>query len=107
MRVACGATAQGMRSIKEGELDAITYQPPELDGALPVRVAVDWFNGLSVEPIRYLPLYLIDRGNIDDFLLMSRRNPEVDLDPLSHLVAECDSRGVDRFFDGILSRFRQ
>jgi ABC-type sugar transport system substrate-binding protein/AraC-like DNA-binding protein len=107
VRVACGATAQGMRSIKEGELDAITYQPPELDGELPIQVAVDYFNGLNVEPIRYLPLYLIDRGNIDDFLLMSRRNPEVDLDSLAHLVAECDARGVDRFFAELLARFRQ
>jgi ABC-type sugar transport system substrate-binding protein/AraC-like DNA-binding protein len=107
IRVACGATAMGMRAIKDGRLRAITWQPPDLDGALPIQVAVDWFNGLSVEPIRYLPLYLVDGGNIDDFLLMSRRNPEVDLDALSHLVAECDARGVDRFFDDLVARFRQ
>jgi ABC-type sugar transport system substrate-binding protein/AraC-like DNA-binding protein len=105
--VACGATAQGMRRIKDGRLQAITWQPPDLDGALPIQVAVDWFNGLAVEPIRYLPLYLVDEANIDDFLLMSRRNPEVDLDALSHLVADCDARGVDRFFDELVASFKQ
>lgn len=106
IRVANGATAMGMRFTKEGKLSAITWQPPELDGALPIRTAADWFNGLEVEPIRYLPLYLIDSGNIDEFLLMGQERPPVDLDSLAHLVADCDARGVGRFFDELLARFR-
>jgi ABC-type sugar transport system substrate-binding protein/AraC-like DNA-binding protein len=98
IRVANGATAMGMRFIKEGSLRAITYQPPDLDGSLPIRVAVDWFNGLEVEPIRYLPLYLVDAGNIDDFLLMRREDPGIDLDGLARMVAECDPAGVEAFF---------
>jgi ABC-type sugar transport system substrate-binding protein/AraC-like DNA-binding protein len=107
IRVANGATSMGMRFIKEGSLKAITWQPPELDGALPIRVAVDWFNGLAVEPLRCLPLYLVDAGNIDDFLLMRRDRPEIDLDAFSHLVAECDARGAGRFMDEIVARFRE
>jgi ABC-type sugar transport system substrate-binding protein/AraC-like DNA-binding protein len=107
IRVANGATSIGMRFIKEGSLSAITWQPPDLDGALSIQVAVDWFNGLAVEPIRYLPLYLVDRGNIDDFLIMGRQSPEIDLDALSHFVAECDVQAVERFFAEILERFRR
>ncbi|MEI6875879.1 MAG: substrate-binding domain-containing protein [Spirochaetota bacterium] len=107
IRVANGSTAMGMRFIKEGSLKAITWQPPDLDGSLPIRVAVDWFNGLSVDSIRYLPLELIDGDSIDDFLLMRRDRPEIDLDSLSRLVAECDSRGVETFLDEIISRFRE
>jgi ABC-type sugar transport system substrate-binding protein/AraC-like DNA-binding protein len=107
IRVANGATSMGMRFIKEGSLSAITWQPPDLDGALSIHVAVDWFNGLAVEPIRYLPLYLVDRGNIDDFLIMGRQSPAIDLDALSHFVAECDVRAVERFFAEILERFRR
>ncbi|MFZ2782185.1 MAG: substrate-binding domain-containing protein [Rectinemataceae bacterium] len=106
IRVACGATPMGMRFLKEGSLSAITFQPPELDGALPVHVAVDWFNGLTVEPMRYLPLYLVDASNIEDFLIMRKENPDIDLDPLAHMVAECDIHGVGRFFDEILARFK-
>ncbi|MDA8410462.1 MAG: substrate-binding domain-containing protein [Treponema sp.] len=107
LRVANGATTMGMRFIKEGKLAAITWQSPELDGALAIRTAADWFNGLAVEPIRYLPLSLIDPGDIDEFLLMGQERPPVDLDLLSHLVADCDARGVERFFDDLLVRFRQ
>ncbi|MGA2545516.1 MAG: substrate-binding domain-containing protein [Rectinemataceae bacterium] len=106
IRAANGATSMGMRFIKEGSLNAITWQPPDLDGAISIQVAVDYFNGLAVEPIRYLPIYLVDRGNIDDFLIMGRRNPEIDLDSLTHLVAECDLRAVERFFAEILELFR-
>jgi ABC-type sugar transport system substrate-binding protein/AraC-like DNA-binding protein len=105
IRVANGATAMGMRFIKEGLLKAITWQPPDLDGAISIRVAVDWFNGLALEPIRYLPLYLVDEGNIDDFLIMGQPSAEIDLDALSHFVAECDAGAVGAFFSDTRERF--
>jgi ABC-type sugar transport system substrate-binding protein/AraC-like DNA-binding protein len=107
VRVANGATSMGLRFLKDGNLDAMTWQPPDLDGSLPIRVAVDWFNGLAVEPLRYLPAYLIDRHNIDDFLLMRRDRMPVDLDVLSRLFADHDSMGIDTFFLEVETRFKE
>lgn len=107
LRVACGATTMGLRFLREGSLAAITAQSPELDGALPVRVAVDWWNGLDVEPVRYLPIDLVEAGGIEDFLLMRQGEGDLDLDALAHMVAECDIGGVDRFFGDLLGRFSQ
>jgi ABC-type sugar transport system substrate-binding protein/AraC-like DNA-binding protein len=106
VRVANGSTVMGMRFLKEGSLKAITYQNPALDGSLPIRVAVDWFNGLEVEPMRYLPVYLIDAGNIDEFLLMSREEPRVEMDALAHMVSEGDSAGARALFAELTGRLR-
>jgi ABC-type sugar transport system substrate-binding protein/AraC-like DNA-binding protein len=106
IRVACGATGMGLRFLREGSLKAITAQSPELDGALPVRVAVDWWNGLDVEPVRYLPIDLVEPEGIEDFLLMRHGDPDIDLDALARVVAECDMHGLDRFFGDLLDRFR-
>ncbi len=106
IRVACGATAMGLRCLREGSLAAITAQSPELDGALPIRVAVDYWNGLDVEPVRYLPIDLVEADGIEDFLLMRQGEADLDLDALAHMVAECDMAGVDRFFGDLLDRFR-
>ena len=47
--VACGATAQGMRRIKERPGSRPSPgSPPTWTAALPIQVAVDWFNGLAV-----------------------------------------------------------
>lgn len=66
--VASGNSAEGMQLVKEGALQAITYQSAEGDGALAVRVAAEYFNGLTVEPIRYLPQRLITRDEVDKYL---------------------------------------
>jgi ABC-type sugar transport system substrate-binding protein/AraC-like DNA-binding protein len=105
VRVACGATSMGLRFLREGSLAAITAQSPELDGALPIRVAVDWWNGLDVEAVRYLPIDLVERDGIEDFLLMRQGEPDIDLDALAHMVADCDAKGVDRFFRDLGHRF--
>lgn len=98
IRVACGSSVMGLRFVQEGSLKAITYQPPELDGALPIQVAVDWFNGLTIEPLRYLPNYIITAENIKDFLLMRPASQDIDLDSFYRMVSECDVRGIDSFF---------
>jgi ribose transport system substrate-binding protein len=56
-----------MDSVKEGKLHAVTLQSAETDGALPVEVAVDYFNGLEIQPIRYLPKKIITKENVDNF----------------------------------------
>jgi len=67
VRVANGATKRGFGFIREGSLKAVTYQSPEMDGALAMRTASDWFSGLVVEPIRYLPVYIVSAGDVGFF----------------------------------------
>jgi len=53
--------------VKEGKVYATTYQSAETDGALPVAMALDYFNGIEFAPVTYLPNKLITRENVDRF----------------------------------------
>ena len=57
-----------MDFVKTGELQAITYQSPEADGALPMKLAADWFSGKPIPPINYLPQAIITKDNVDHYL---------------------------------------
>jgi len=98
IRVANGSTPTGIRLVREGRLDAITFQMPEQDGALPVQVAVDWFNGLEIPPMRHLPVRLLDRDNIDLLLTEPEDMSETDPDYLYQMIMECRTDEVFRYF---------
>ncbi len=68
IRVSAGNSKVGMDFIKEGRLHAVTYQPPEADGAIPMQLAADWFAGKPIDPIRYLPQAIVTRDNVDQYL---------------------------------------
>jgi ribose transport system substrate-binding protein len=53
--------------VKGGSVHAITYQSAEADGALAVETAVDFFNGLDLPPVRYLPQHIITSADVHDF----------------------------------------
>ena len=65
--VAAGNSKIGMDMVKDGTLYAITFQTAEGDGALAVKTAADWFNGLPVEAVRYLPKRLIAKDSVDQY----------------------------------------
>lgn len=66
--VAAGNSKAGMDAVKAGQCHAITYQSAESDGAMPIKMAADWFNSKSVELVRYLPKHIIKADNVDLFL---------------------------------------
>jgi ribose transport system substrate-binding protein len=66
--VSSGNSKIGMDFVKEGFLDAVTYQSAETDGAMPLEVATDYFNGIIRDPVRYLPKGLITSGNVGQYL---------------------------------------
>jgi len=103
--VACGNTRTGMEMLREGRLHAITYQSPELDGALSLQVAIDWFNGLQVEPIRYLPKHIITGEDVEDFLFGRHEIQDIDLDELYQLICDCNRKGMEAFFDNAYLSF--
>ena len=66
--VAAGNSKIGMDAVKAGDLAAITYQSAEADGAVALKAAADWFTGLSLEPVRYLPKHVITKADVDQYL---------------------------------------
>lgn len=69
VRVAAGNSKVGMDFIKAGTLHAVTYQSPEADGALPMKLAADWFNGKGdLKPVYYLPKHVITAKDVDKYL---------------------------------------
>ena len=68
VRVAAGNSKVGMDAVKSGSLAAITFQPAESDGAVPMKLAADWFGGKSLDrPVYYLKKQIIDRDNVSRF----------------------------------------
>jgi ABC-type sugar transport system substrate-binding protein len=67
--VAAGNSKVGMDFIKAGSLHAVTYQSPEADGALPMKLAADWFNGKAdLKPVYYLPKHIITAKDVENYL---------------------------------------
>jgi len=69
IRVAAGNSKVGMDFIKAGTLHANTYQSAEGDGALPMKLAADWFSGKPItRSVYYLPKKIITNQNVDQYL---------------------------------------
>lgn len=105
IRVASGSTPTGINLVREGQVQAITYQLAEQDGALPIKVAVDWFNGLQVAPIRHLPVRILDESNIN--LLVDRKKFVIDTDTdlLYQAILDCRTEPVTHFFNELIDGF--
>lgn len=102
IRAANGSTTVGINMVLKGELDIITWQNPEMDGELPIQVAVDWFNGLQISPLRYLPVMILDRDNISSINSKEIPFSKCDPDILYKCILEIDEEGVHRYFELIL-----
>jgi ABC-type sugar transport system substrate-binding protein len=68
VRVAAGNSKVGMDAVKAGDLTAVTFQPAESDGAVPMKLAADWFNGKPIDrPVYYLKKAIITKDNVAEF----------------------------------------
>ena len=65
---AAGASTVGLDLIGKGLVDSITYQSAEGDGALALKAAVDWFSGLELDPMIYMPYSIITKENVREYL---------------------------------------
>jgi ribose/xylose/arabinose/galactoside ABC-type transport system permease subunit/ABC-type sugar transport system substrate-binding protein len=69
IRVAAGNSKVGMDAVRHGTLAVVNYQSAESDGALPMKLAADWFNGKPLDrPIYFLKKAMIAKENVDQFL---------------------------------------
>lgn len=68
--IAAGNSKVGMDLVKAGKVFAITYQSAEADGAIPIKVVADYFNGIDLGPNAafYLPQAVITKENVDKFM---------------------------------------
>ena len=68
-----GNSKVGMDLVKAGKIDAITFQSAEADGAVPVKVAADYFNGVDLgsNAAFYLPQAVITPENVDSYIARS------------------------------------
>lgn len=66
--IAAGNSKVGMDLVKSGDIDAITWQSAESDGALPVKLAADWFDGVEIPPVAYLPQAVITQDTVDSYM---------------------------------------
>ena len=53
--------------MKAGKVHGIRWESAEADGALALETAIDYFNGLEVQPIRYLPAKVIRPEAVDSY----------------------------------------
>lgn len=66
--VAAGNSEDGMNAVKRGEALAITYQSAQSDGALAMKTATEWFNGVDLEPMSFLQKHIITADNVDAYM---------------------------------------
>ena len=58
-----------LAAFKAAALHAVTYQSAEADGALPMKLAADWFCGKEIDkPVYYLPKHVITKDDVDQYL---------------------------------------
>lgn len=66
--IAAGASKVGLSLVQQGYIHAMNYQSAESDGGLAMKAMADWFNGLRLEPMTYMPYQVITKENVNQFL---------------------------------------
>ncbi len=102
--VAAGSSNTGLELIREGRLYASSYQSPEIDAETAIQTIADWFEGLSVEPIRYLPKHIVTAADADEFI---NRSPGVNTLNMYHLyssIREYNWRACYNFFGDLYEK---
>ncbi len=102
--VAAGSSRQGIDLILQDRLIATAYQSPAVDGEIAMQTAVDWFDGVPLEPIRYLPKHIITREDAADFIDIEPNVDSVDLERLFRCVRDFDWIGSYHFYGDLYQK---
>lgn len=100
-RIICaafGSSRYGLELVKEGILHVLAFQSPAVDATVAMQTVVDWFDGLRVEPVRYLPIYIVTSENVDGLLRANETITSVNFERLQKAIEEFDFQGVYDFF---------
>jgi len=63
-----GNSKVGMEALQKGLAHAITFEDPEIGGAIAVKLAADWFCGKEIEPYYILPTDIITQDNVEEYM---------------------------------------
>lgn len=96
--VAAGSSRTGLELLRHGWLEAISFQNAAVDGSIAMETIIDWFEGIPVEPIRYLPKYIIHKEEAEEFLKAAQSVESFSLDRLYQSVDHLDWEGCYAFF---------
>ncbi len=102
VRAAAGGSAVGLNLLWRGKLDVLSYQSPVLDGSLPVQAATDWFNGLAIDPVYYLPVRILTADTVEEFLSYWERVRSIEVETLRDSIITAKRADVQQFFRDLL-----
>lgn len=105
--VAPGSSRHGLKLLEEGKVEALTYQSAAIDGSTAMQTIIDWFEGVPVEPIRYLPCYIIHQEEASDFLESIQSVESINLDILYRAILSYEWEAVYEFFGDVYEKFLQ
>ena len=105
IKVSNGSSRIGMDFIRKGELNAICLKSPIVDGATPIKVAVDWFNGLKIPFMHYLPKHIITINDVDDIFLKNYEIKKIGLFSLEQCIREGNLATLELVFQDFFKEF--
>lgn len=103
--VAAGSSRLGIELILEGKLKATAYQSPLVDGEIAMQTIIDWFEGVPIEPVRYLPKHIITEKDASEFLDIVPKVDSLDLEHLYRSIRDFDWQGSYHFFGDLYQKF--
>jgi ribose transport system substrate-binding protein len=68
IRVTVGNSKVSLDLMTQNKLHGVAWESPESDGALAIEIAIDFFNGLEILPVKYLPPFVITKENVEKYL---------------------------------------
>ncbi len=102
--VAAGSSLMGLELILSGRLYASSYQSAVIDGETAIQTIIDWFDGLPVEPVRYLPKHIITADDASDFLHPVPQVSSLNLEHLYTAIREFNWKGSYNFFGDLYAK---
>lgn len=107
IRAAHWSPPKALDYIKHGFLHATTYQSGVIDGTLAMQTAVDWFNGFDIPPVRYMPIHIITKEDVDFFINRKNEYPILDYHAYMLALKTGDREGIKKYFQVSYDSFNQ
>ncbi|MDC7233971.1 MAG: substrate-binding domain-containing protein [Spirochaetales bacterium] len=102
--VAAGSSRLGLELIMENKLHASSFQSPVFDAETAIQTITDWFEGLTIEPIRYLPKHIVTRKDAPDFMAESFQVNSLNMEHLYNSIREYKWRACYNFFGDLYEK---
>lgn len=102
--VAAGSSRLGLELIQQGKLHASSFQSPVFDAETAIQTISDWFEGLTIEPIRYLPKHIVTDKDASDFIYDTFHVNSLNMEHLYNAIRKYDWRACYNFFGDLYEK---